>query len=107
MKSFHAALSALILLFAWPLVGRENSPRLEQPFDAGWLYHRGDSPGAEDAAVDDAGWRALDVPHDWSIEDLPSATNSLPTLGVTPVGPFSTNSPGGASTGYVLGGTGW
>jgi beta-galactosidase len=124
MKSFQAALSAFILLSAWPMVGRENSPRLEQPFDAGWLFHRGDSPGAEDAAFNDASWRVLDVPHDWSIEDLPSATNSLPSLGVTrgvwlsgkgslcaeafaPVGPFSPDSPGGASTGYVLGGTGW
>ena len=96
-----------MLLSAWPMVGRENSPRLEQPFDAGWLFHRGDSPGAEGAAFDDAGWRMLDVPHDWSIEDLPSATNSLPTLGVAPVGPFSPDSPGGASTGYVLGGMGW
>jgi beta-galactosidase len=107
MKSSLAALAAFILFSAWPLLGRENSPRLEQPFDAGWLFHRGDSPGAEDAAFEDAGWRVLDVPHDWSIEDLPSATNSLPTLGVPPVGPFSPDSPGGASTGYVLGGTGW
>src|ERR1039458_2212969 len=105
--AFHAALSALMLLSAWPLLGRESSPRLEQPFDAGWLFHRGDLPGAEDAAFNDAGWRVLDVPHDWSIEDLPSATNSLPSLGGTPVGPFSLDSPGGASTGYVVGGTGW
>ena len=96
-----------MLLSAWPLLGRESSPRLEQPFDAGWLFHRGDLPGAEDAAFNDAGWRVLDVPHDWSIEDLPSATNSLPSLGGTPVGPFSLDSPGGASTGYVVGGTGW
>jgi beta-galactosidase len=98
--AFRAALSVLILLSAWPLVGRENPPRLEQPFDAGWLFHRGDSPGAEAATFDDAGWRVLDLPHDWSIEDLPAEVPGR-------IGPFSPDSPGGVSTGYVLGGTGW
>jgi beta-galactosidase len=34
----------------------------------------GDAPGAEQPAYEDSDWRRLDVPHDWSIEDLPPAT---------------------------------
>ncbi len=51
----------------------------DQPFDAAWSFLRGDAPGAEAAAFDDARWRTLDVPHDWSIEDLPPA-EAIPEL---------------------------
>lgn len=50
--------------------------RLEQSFDEGWLFHRGDASGAEQVSFDDSNWRALDLPHDWSIEDLPYATTA-------------------------------
>jgi beta-galactosidase len=38
-------------------------------FDRGWRFHLGDIEGGiwQDA-LDDAGWRSVDVPHDWSIE---------------------------------------
>jgi len=50
----------------------------EQSFDGDWRFLRGDAPGAENPAFDDSGWRKLDVPHDWSIEDLPPKANSVP-----------------------------
>jgi beta-galactosidase len=56
--------------------------------------------GAEQPGFDDSKWRVLDLPHDWSIEDLP-----LQVAGKT-IGPFSKESPGGAS-GHTIGGTGW
>jgi beta-galactosidase len=70
---------------------------------------RADAPGAEVPEFDDSTWRKLDVPHDWSIEDLPAADASAPELPATNrVGPFDRNqSKGAASTGYVVGGTGW
>ena len=40
-------------------------------FDANWLFHRGDAPGAEQPSFADADWRQLDLPHDWSVEDIP------------------------------------
>jgi len=40
-------------------------------FDAGWRFHRGGAQGAENPSFDDSGWKKLDLPHDWSIEDLP------------------------------------
>jgi len=43
----------------------------DRPFDDGWRFYRGDAPGAERRDFDDNAWRALDLPHDWSIEDLP------------------------------------
>ncbi len=73
----------------------------EQDFDAGWKFNLGDVSGAETPAFDDSQWRTLDLPHDWSIEDLPSAE------GTNRVGPFLEDSPGKGSTGFVLGGTGW
>jgi beta-galactosidase len=51
-----------------PPVGRH-----EVSFDEGWLFYRGDPAGADLPGFDDRGWRALDVPHDWRIEDLPYA----------------------------------
>ena len=72
-----------------------------QLFDSGWKFNLGDVPGAEVTAFDDAKWRLLDLPHDWSIEDLATAG------GDTVIGPFSSASPGGVATGHVMGGTGW
>jgi beta-galactosidase len=124
------ALKAIAMLTAAPLVGQTaGAPRLSvgragsavenrrnQPFDAGWRFLRGDATGAEFPGFDDGGWRTLDVPHDWSVEDLPSrpadgngegsvwGTSVLPTR----VGPFDTElSQGGRDTGWFVGGTGW
>jgi beta-galactosidase len=46
-------------------------------FDDGWLFLRGDAAGAHEPGFDASGWGMVDLPHDWSIEDLPtnSATN--------------------------------
>jgi len=52
----------------WPANALTNSNRI-RPFDDDWRFHAGDCAGAESTGFDDAGWRTLDVPHDWSIED--------------------------------------
>jgi len=76
-------------------------------FDSGWKFYRGDVDGAEIEDFDDSRWRILDVPHDWSIEDLNLREEAFPDAEPQPVGPFSPDSPGDISTGYVLGGIGW
>jgi beta-galactosidase len=48
-----------------------GGPRRCQCFDAGWKFLRDDAPSAERPDFDDSAWRTLDVPHDWSMEDLP------------------------------------
>lgn len=70
--------------------------RSEILFDAGWRFYRGDVAGAEMGKFDDSAWRMLDLPHDWSIEDIPG-TNS----------PVDSNAIGGIDAGYLVGGTGW
>ncbi len=43
-----------------------------QPLMTGWKFLRGHAVGAEKPAFNDGRWRRLDLPHDWSIEDLPA-----------------------------------
>ena len=44
-------------------------------FDAHWRFLRADTPSAQQPEFDDSKWRRLDVPHDWSIEDVPSGNS--------------------------------
>lgn len=53
-----------------------------RPFDQDWRFMRDDVPGAEMSSFDDSGWSILDLPHDWSIEDLPEK-KTLPSLSIT------------------------
>lgn len=66
------------------------------PFDKGWRFHRGGKQGAEAVDFNDASWRLLDLPHDWSIEDIPGTRSPFDSLAVSQV-----------SGGYTTGGTGW
>ncbi|HET7115397.1 MAG TPA: glycoside hydrolase family 2 TIM barrel-domain containing protein [Hanamia sp.] len=65
-------------------------------FDEGWRFHRGDVANAEQANFKDNSWRNIDLPHDWSIENLPG-TNS----------PFNPDAINGVSVGFTTGGIGW
>lgn len=65
----------LVAAFLWstmylPAAFAANAPRVHQNFDAGWRFHRGDAPGAEALSFNDNKWRRVDLPHDWSREDL-------------------------------------
>ena len=124
------ALKAVALLAAAPLAAQtggtaQSAParaaaavgnRREQTFDDGWRFLRGDAPGAESPDFNDSAWRTLDLPHDFSVEDLPPraadangegalwGTTVLPTR----VGPFDTElSAGARDTGWFVGGAGW
>ena len=74
----------------------------ERNFDARWRFLRADAPGAEQPGFNDSTWRVLDVPHDWSIEDLPANGSA------NRIGPFDPDlSAGKDATGNTVGGTGW
>ena len=60
------------------------------PFDSDWRFHKGDAPGAAAVEFDDAAWRAVRLPHDWSIE-----------------GPFDDANPTGQGGGFLPSGVGW
>jgi beta-galactosidase len=103
-----------------------------QSFNAGWRFHRGEKAGAAEPGFDDRAWRALDLPHDWSIEDIepqgPAANAPIREVDTAPIwapvkgtpsmiGPFegappplllaASRSSGGRHTGHTLGGIGW
>lgn len=65
-------------------------------FDDGWKFHRGNVINAEQTNFNDNNWRQVNLPHDWSIEDLPG-TNS----------PFNPDVVNGVGVGFTTGGTGW
>lgn len=70
--------------------------RTEYLFDYDWFFHRGDTIDASKLSFNDTGWRRLDLPHDWSIEDIPGTGS-----------PIDSTAPGGLDAGYLVGGTGW
>ena len=67
-----------------------NRVRTIISFDGGWLFFKGDATGADQAGFADTTWRALSVPHDWSIE-----------------GPFDQNAATTGRGGYLPSGIGW
>ena len=83
----------LIILSANLLFAAENfqnQARAVQSFDQNWRFAQVDDQNASKLEFDDSGWRALDVPHDWSIE-----------------GAVDEKNPSGKSGGYFPTGTGW
>ncbi|WP_336518529.1 glycoside hydrolase family 2 TIM barrel-domain containing protein [Pollutibacter soli] len=78
-----------------------SDARRNVSFDLNWRFLKDSLVNAEQENFDDSRWRKLDLPHDWSIEDLPR--NSEDTI----YGPFDKKSVGAGSTGFTVGGTGW
>ncbi len=62
----------------------------KQLFDFNWKFHLGDIPDASNVDFNDNEWRALDLPHDWSIE-----------------GQVCPDNPAGNDGGYFPTGIGW
>jgi len=65
-------------------------------FDNDWRFFRGGDQGAERQKYDDSNWRKLDLPHDWSIENLPGTES-----------PFTPTAIGQTGTGFTVSGIGW
>jgi len=96
----YLILLAMAFFLAVALKSNAQISRTELPFDDNWKFFRGDAGGAEDPTFSDKSWRKVDLPHDWSIEDLPNQSDTV-------IGPFSKMSIGTTATGYTVGGTGW
>src|SRR6187401_619496 len=77
----QAAVAGLALIFVGSGLSSAPSrpaPPLQRPvvavsgrdvsFDDQWKFFKGDNTRAKDTAFDDAAWRTLDLPHDWSAE---------------------------------------
>ena len=70
--------------------------RTNRLFDWDWKFNKGNIENAEQLIFNDKNWRNIDLPHDWSIEDLPGKES-----------PFDPNAVNGVSQGFATGGTGW
>lgn len=91
--AFLFAFSALVFLsFFVPAFAADVSPqaRIVKSFDGDWRFFLGDAKDAEKINFNDASWRKLDVPHDWSIE-----------------GKIDEKNPTGKGGGYFPAGIGW
>jgi beta-galactosidase len=64
--------------------------RIRERFEQQWRFFKGEAKNGHATACQDAKWRVLDLPHDWSIEE-----------------PFDQKDPSGSSGGYLPGGIGW
>jgi len=89
-------LSGILILLACISCTSEQDGRIHMKFDQNWKFHRGELSGAEYPDYDLSDWRDVDLPHDWSIEDIPGTGS-----------PFDSSSVGARGTGYAVGGTGW
>jgi beta-galactosidase len=68
----------------------QTAARTIQDFDNNWKFYLGDAVDAKEISFNDATWRSLNLPHDWSIEL-----------------PFDSTSPTGNGGGALRGGIGW
>lgn len=82
--------TATAALLAAGLAAPVLAQRTTTSLDAGWRFLRGEAVGAEQRGFDDASWRTVDVPHDWSIE-----------------GPYDAAAPSGRGGGYLPSGVSW
>jgi beta-galactosidase len=76
------------LLFTFKAFSQQG--RSVADFDKGWHFHLGDITDGEQTSLNDAGWRMLNLPHDWSIE-----------------GKFAKENPATPEGGALPGGIGW
>lgn len=103
LRRFGVIMTLIVLCIGNP--GWTKTPQAEKPralsFDQDWRFIKANPTGAEKPGFDDSGWRTLDLPHDWSIEDLPGQNDN------SVMGPFSKDAISKMGTGYTTGGTAW
>ncbi|MCX6236549.1 MAG: DUF4982 domain-containing protein [Bacteroidia bacterium] len=83
-------LGFFLLLLLNQCFSKHENARSIVNFGKGWKFQLGDIPGTEAVGFEDASWRVLNVPHDWSIE-----------------GEFSEKNPASPGGGALPGGVGW
>src|SRR5882757_3733390 len=90
-RQIAAMLLAALSLPTAPAWGAPaSSPRQLLTADYGWKFLLGDPADAAAQSFQDSGWRIVDLPHDWSIEEAPSDKNAT-----------------GSGGGYFPAGIGW
>lgn len=90
MRYLFRSFLLLFLLQMSFYAAAQNNPRQVIDFNSSWKFHLGEAETAKNNAFNDADWRSLNLPHDWSIE-----------------GSFSKDHPATPGGGALPGGTGW
>lgn len=85
-----SAFLVFFLFFSGTSFSQNESSRIVSSFDNGWLFFKGDAKEAALPGFNDASWRKINVPHDWSIE-----------------GPYSRDNKTSRGGGYLPAGIGW
>src|SRR6187551_3493442 len=80
---------ALLMMIVASVSGHAQT-RTKSDFNAAWKFMLDSSNAYTDDKINDAGWRTLNLPHDWSIE-----------------GEFSEKHPATEGGGALPGGIGW
>lgn len=93
LKLKNLFIACLFLLTGSHLFAQDAGVAL---FDNNWTFFRGGAQGAENVHFDDSKWRKIDLPHDWSIEDLPGTAS-----------PFSPSAISQVGGGFTTAGTAW
>lgn len=95
-------LSCAVMFVSTNMIAQGSTTRIHKLFDEGWSFKKDNvATGPEKAVFDASDWQKVDLPHDWSIEDLPNQTPG------SIQGPFSKEAVSGHHTGYTVGGTAW
>ena len=85
MKSILKIISVVLLLSA--CTSFQEEIRIIEDFNFDWRFRLGDYPDATSTTFDDTSWRALQLPHDWSIEgDFSVDHPAKPEGGALPTG---------------------
>ena len=95
------SITCLFLLVCTLNLKAQENTQDPQLFDSNWKFCLGDAKGSEKPSFNDKKWRDIDLPHDWSIENLPGQEAGKV------IGPFSKESIGTTATGYTIGGVAW
>ena len=94
--SVKQLISVVLLFIGCTFVGNSQSKknqidtRVRSSFNSNWKFIQNDITGAEQIEFNDASWRTLNLPHDWSIE-----------------GAYDEKNPMGDQCGYLPAGFGW
>jgi beta-galactosidase len=100
MKFKNIVLFALMLLYSNVNAQIGGGSRIHE-LNQGWRFSKDlKQIGMNHLQFDDSSWRVVQIPHDWSIEDLPNQSDTV-------VGPFAKNAVSGFNTGFTMGGTAW
>jgi beta-galactosidase len=90
IKMLNLKLIILMLLSYFSISLGQNQLRQVYNMDLNWKFSPGDFPEAELTGFNDGNWRTLNLPHDWSIEQV-----------------VDENEPSGGKGGYFPTGIGW